>query len=78
MGINLTPVTSLNLFGVKKNFETIGRQAWNLQKPTDSSYVASAPGTDDLEEGQAVLYDDGANFRIYVKINGSIRYATLT
>ena len=76
--IKVNPVTSLNLFSVKKNFETIGREAWSLQKPTDSTFVDTAPGTDDLEEGQAVFYVNGATYKIYFKINGAIKSVAIT
>lgn len=41
--------------------------------------VSSAPSADDLEEGAIILMDDGASVRrIYTKMNGSLRYVTLT
>lgn len=41
--------------------------------------VSSVPALGDLEEGQAILYDDGASTRrIYYRMNGALRYATLT
>ena len=78
MPIKLTPTTSLNLFAVKKNFSKIADEAMSVQQPTNASFVTSVPSTADLAEQQAVFYVSGATYRIYYKINGVIKYATLT
>lgn len=78
MPIDIKPVTSLDLFTVKRNFEKIGRNGWSLQKPTNANFVSAAPSTADLDEGQAVFYVNGATYRIYFKVNGNIRYVALT
>ena len=76
--INLKPVTSLDLYGVKRNFETLQRNAWNLQNPTNATFVSAAPSTADLDEGQAVFYVNGATYRIYFKINDTIKFVALS
>ena len=38
--------------------------------------VTTAPTV--LDEGQITLYDDGTNVRLYTKVNGVIKYVTLT
>lgn len=39
--------------------------------------VSSAP-TNSAVDGEILAYDDGVNFRLYIRINGTWRYATLT
>lgn len=80
MPIKIQPVTSLNLIQVKKNFERIAREGMSLQKPdADNLYRATAPTAADLGEGQFVFQSsDGSSFRLYTKINGVVRYATLS
>ncbi|MFH1561849.1 MAG: hypothetical protein ABIF11_00310 [Nitrospirota bacterium] len=79
MPIPLKPTTSLDLWQVKKNFESIARNALSLQNPSEGGnlYVDAVPGTADLSEGQAVFYINGANYRLYFRIGGVIKYATL-
>ncbi len=40
--------------------------------------VSAIPGTGDIGEGAFYLYEVGATRRLYTKVNGSIRYVTLT
>ena len=80
MPLPLNIVTSLNLMQVKRNFETIAKNSSSLLHPSTGGemYVSTAPGVDDLAEGQAVFYVNGAVYRKYYKINGVIKYQNLT
>jgi len=60
---------------LEREIKRIAREAWALLRPQNLMYVAAVPST--LDEGQAVLYYDGANYKIYVKIAGNIKSATL-
>jgi len=37
-----------------------------------------APSVSDVKEGELTPYDDGVNRRMYTKLNGSLRYISLT
>lgn len=37
-----------------------------------------APVASTINEGEFVLFDDGTNRRLYSKVNGTVRYSTLT
>ena len=80
MPIRTNKVHSLNLFSIKRAIEKLSNSSLNLQNPsgTDKLYVTTEPGTDDLAEGQAVYYVNGEDSKLYVKINGAIKSATLT
>jgi len=47
-------------------------------KQSQSGIRNTVPNISDVEEGEDVQYDDTANFREYTKINGVIRFKTLT
>ena len=38
----------------------------------------TAPTITELDEGEIVAYENGGDRRLYTKLNGSIRYASLT
>jgi len=40
--------------------------------------LSSIPSVTDVDEGEIVFYDNGATRRGYTKLNGSLRYWTLT
>lgn len=78
MGINITPVTSLSIYSVKKNFEALAREAESLQRPKDSTYLTSAPGVNDLSESQSVYALIAGTMYRYSKVNGAIYRVGLT
>ena len=80
MPLQINPVTSLNLFRVKGNFQTIGREGFKLTNPsnTDNLYVTSAPTVDDMDEGSAMFSVVGGVYKIHFKIGGVIKSATIT
>ena len=50
-----------------------------LRLANPKKYVSSVPTYVPRNwEEMFVLYDDGANYRLYIYINGSWRYSTLT
>jgi len=60
------------------------KQAVNLEdlamktQPTSHKVYTSTPPVRELQNGQMVLYNDGTNGRLYVKIGDSLYYITLT
>jgi hypothetical protein len=51
----------------------------NIKNLTGSFRIMdSVPAARNLPEGGIILVNDGVNIRLYVNINGSLRYATLT
>ena len=80
MSIQIPALTD-DLKTLKSAIEKIAREAQSMQPvqgQEDKVYVDTAPAVANLKEGQLVPYFDGANYRIYTKLNNTIRYATLT
>jgi len=80
MPLQLKPVTSLNLFGVKSNFQKIQREGFKLTNPSgsDNLYSTTAPTADEMDEGAAALSLVGGVYKIHIKMNGVVKSATLT
>ena len=82
MPIQNLPLTNISLQQVKKSIDNISRNAWKLTNVGGTegvAYTNNIPGTADLDEGAAVFYYDGAaTYRIYFKINNTIKYVSLT
>jgi len=81
MPIQVSPVSALNLFQIKNAIENLGRNAFSLANPSGGQgalFTDTVPTTDNLEEGQAIFYYDGANYRIYFNINNVIKFVALT
>lgn len=72
----ITDHEMMNLFltQVKLAVEELSQKAQSRQMEIRST----APGVNDIEEGEFVSYVNGANYYIYTKQNGVIKYATLT
>lgn len=55
------------------------RILFDRSQAVQTKILTSAPGVDDLEEGEMALMDDESSIRrIYFKINSTIRYVDLT
>jgi hypothetical protein len=81
MPIQNQPLTSLSLTQIKGITDNISRNAFKLMNPGGAEgklYVDTAPTVADLDEGSAVFYFDGATYKLYFRINGVIKSATLT
>ncbi|MFH1230704.1 MAG: hypothetical protein V1709_04320 [Planctomycetota bacterium] len=79
--IQIQPIVVTDLKTMKIAIEKIAREAMAMQNPTgqeDAIYVNTVPTVANTREGQIVWYDDGVNRRIYTKLGGVIRFATLT
>ena len=78
----------------KENFEALEKWAAELCRSleevvskvySDFKYgssthrvVSTLPTTDDVDEGELVIYESGVTRRLYTKVNGSLRYMSLT
>ena len=81
MPIKVGAINALNLFLVKNAVEKLGREAFKLTNPSgmeDRLYTDAVPTTSNLEEGAAIFYISGADYRIYFNINDTIKYIALT
>jgi hypothetical protein len=81
MPIQIDPVTNSDISILRKNFEKLSRNAFNLQDPfgkTGTTYISTAPTTDELAERQAVFYLNGSDYRLYFNINNTIKYVSLS
>lgn len=64
-----------NFDQVRDDIQTLFR----LMQPKTFRIVAAVPIATDLNEGEAVLYDnESTTRRVYYKVNGTLRYAALT
>ncbi len=66
---------------IKKAIEDLARNGQSLQKPSegDNLFVTVVPQISDVSEGQLVFhFDGGTTYRMYVKINGQMKYIQLT
>lgn len=78
--IQLPPVNSTNT-SLKDALNKLSRESFKLTNVGGKEgvvYMDTTPTTDDLDEGAAVLYYDGINYRIYVRLNNVIKYMSLT
>jgi hypothetical protein len=58
---------------VQQEFENVYKQF----QPLNFRIMSTAPNVAQISEGQIILFDDGANRKIYTKINGSVRSVAL-
>lgn len=60
--------------------EILRKVSYDILNGASQFQVSSTiPTVDDIEEGGVVFYDDGAaTQRMYTKLNGSLRYVTLS
>jgi len=78
--IQINPLTN-DIKTLKSAIEKIAREAQSqtpVQGQEDRIYVDSAPAVENLKEGAFVPYLNAGVYRIYTRINGVLKYWTLT
>lgn len=79
--IQINPIIVSNPTTMKEAIEKIAREAQAMQSVAgqeDKIYVDTIPTVDNTREGQLVFFFDGTDYRIYTKVNGTIRFFALT
>ena len=77
--IQIPPLTD-DINTLKRAIEKIAREAQSTQNPggqEDQVYVDTAPGVDDIKEGQFVPYLNAGVYKVYTKLDGVIKSWTL-
>lgn len=64
--------------GVPPLLNSMMRKLFHNTMPFLREVRSSVPGTDDLPPGWGCIYNDGANCRIYVNVEGTIKYVDMT